>query len=203
MSDIICVTNRRLCSDFLGRMEAVAAAGPSAVILREKDMKEEEYEALAARVIEICGENGVLCILHSFVNAAKRLSCRRLHMPLEALEALSEEERLGFDVLGASCHSAGDAVRAEALGCTYVTAGHIFDTDSKKGTPGRGLDFLEKVCDAVDIPVYAIGGIGPDNIRSVLEAGAAGACVMSGLMTCDDAGAYMDLMKEESLRETI
>ena len=69
-------------------MEAVAAAGPSAVILREKDMKEEEYEALAARVIEICGENGVLCILHSFVNAAKRLSCRRLHMPLEALEAL-------------------------------------------------------------------------------------------------------------------
>ena len=94
-------------------------------------------------------------------------------------------------------------MRAEALGCTYVTAGHIFDTDSKKGTPGRGLDFLEKVCDAVDIPVYAIGGIGPDNIRSVLEAGAAGACVMSGLMTCDDAGAYMDLMKEESLRETI
>ena len=50
-------------------------------------------------------------------------------------------------------------MEAERLGATYVTAGHIFTTDCKKGLPPRGLDFLKNVCDAVTIPVYGIGGI--------------------------------------------
>ena len=69
------------------------------------------------------------------------------------------------------------------LGASYVTGGHIFATDCKKGVPPRGLDFLKAVCSSVNIPVYAIGGINGDNINSVLNAGASGACIMSGLMT--------------------
>ena len=73
---------------------------------------------------------------------------------------------------------------AQDLGCTYITAGHIFLTDCKKGLPGRGLPFLEEICKTVRIPVYAIGGISSQNIESVRKTGAAGACIMSGFMRC-------------------
>lgn len=55
----------------------------------------------------------------------------------------------------------------------------IFDTDCKKGLPGRGLQFLEEVCGAVHPPVYAIGGITPENLLQALSAGAAEGCMMS------------------------
>ena len=99
---------------------------------------------------------------------------------LEANPALRQQEKL----LGVSIHAPEEALRAQALGADYVTAGHVFATDCKKGLPGRGLDFLRAVCSAVDIPVYAIGGIGQDNLAHVARTGAAGACLMSGLMTC-------------------
>ena len=57
-----------------------------------------------------------------------------------------------FKVIGTSVHSVEDAIKAEQLGATYMTAGHIFATDCKKGLPPRGLDFLKNVCDAVGIP---------------------------------------------------
>ena len=88
-------------------------------------------------------------------------------------------------------------MEAEALGCTYVTAGHVFDTDCKRGLPGRGLGFLKEVCGSVSIPVYAIGGIGPDNIADVRKTGAAGACVMSSAMVCADVQAYFLALEEK------
>ena len=84
--------------------------------------------------------------------------------------------------MGTSVHSPEEAALAEKLGASYVTAGHIFATDCKKGVPPRGLDFLENVCKSVKIPVYAIGGITRSNMHLALEKGAAGVCVMSGLM---------------------
>ena len=94
-----------------------------------------------------------------------------------------------------SCHSVAEAVRAQTLGCTYVTAGHIFETDCKLGLPGRGLKFLTEVCQAVSIPVCAIGGISAENLAAVRDAGAAGACVMSGPMTCEDPVDYFAALR--------
>ena len=195
MSDIICVTDRKNCrGDFIKRVEEIAEAGPAAIILREKDLSETEYGRLAETVMEICEESGVTCVLHSFTDVALRLSAKGLHMPMEGLRMMSAEERAAFDILGASCHSVEEAVEAQNLGCGYVTAGHVFATDCKKGLEPRGTGFLEEVCDAVDIPVYAIGGINAGNIADVIGAGAAGACVMSGLMTCDDPREHMKAM---------
>lgn len=192
MFDILCVTNRSLCrEDFLTRLRAVARARPAGIILREKDLSPEEYRVLAAGAMAVCSAFGVPCILHTFAGAATALGADRLHMPLPLLRRMSGEERAGFSVLGASCHSAQDAVEAEALGCTYITAGHVFDTGCKEGLPGRGLAFLREVCESVSIPVYAIGGIGPENTGAVRRAGAAGACVMSGAMTCGDPEAFL------------
>lgn len=195
-SDIFCVTNRRLCrEDFLKRIEKIAACRPAGIILREKDMLPEEYRKLAGAVMNICEGYGVKCILHSFCDTALSLGAEGIHMPLALLREMDPELRRSFPVLGASCHSPVEAEEAQALGCSYITAGHVFETDCKKGLEGRGIEFLREVCGSVDIPVYGIGGIRPENIREVRAAGAAGACLMSSLMTAEDVPALMKDME--------
>ena len=196
MSDILCVTNRKLChEDFLTRIEQIAACHPVGIILREKDMMPEAYKALAASVIKICEQHNVKCVLHSFFDVAASLQADAIHLPLHLLRSMSPEQRTYFKVLGASCHSVEDAVEAQKLGCAYITAGHVFETDCKKGLPGRGLEFLRNVCEAVDIPVYGIGGIDADNIALVRKAGASGACLMSCLMVTEDVAGLMKAME--------
>ena len=193
-SDIICVTNRHLCEEeFREKLVEIAKAHPLAVILREKDMSEEEYRELASFFLPICREKGTKLFLHNFYRVAMELRSDGLHLPLHILEEVMSElgydqpelllDKLGVSELGTSCHSAHDARRAKNYGCTYILAGHIFDTDCKKGIPGRGLEFLRKVTEEVDLPVYAIGGIEPENIDEVRREGAAGACIMSSAMT--------------------
>lgn len=195
MSDIIVVTNRHLCrDDFLLRMEKIAQAHPAGIILREKDMEQEQYKKLAASVQNICKKQGTLCILHNFVEIAEDLEATAIHLPLLVLRKLSKEKKEKFTVLGASCHSVEDAREAEALGCTYITAGHIFETNCKKGLPGRGILFLREVCQSISIPVYAIGGISAGNIQEIRTTGAAGACVMSGSMVCEDVTEYLKML---------
>ena len=185
MSDLICITNRKLCSNnFLDQIEVIASAHPKAIVLREKDLSEKEYEQLARQVMQICQKHGTQCILHSFSNVATTLGATAVHMPLPLLQKMTPQEKSHFQIIGASCHSLEEAKEAQNLGCTYITAGHIFLTDCKKGLPGRGLPFLEEVCKTVRIPVYAIGGISSQNMESVRKTGAAGACIMSGFMRC-------------------
>ena len=187
MSDILCVTNRTLCKeDFLQRVKKIAANHPKGIILREKDLSEEEYKKLAENVLQICKEHHVPCVLHSFVDAAMELGAKNIHLPLYVLKEMEEKKKETFKIIGASCHSVEEAQEAERLGCTCITAGHVFVTDCKKGLAPRGLEFLQDVCKSVSIPVYAIGGISSENIDAVRKAGAAGACVMRGLMICEN-----------------
>lgn len=202
MSEIICVTSRQLCrEDFGARLRKLAEARPRALILREKDLPAADYRELARQALAVCAAHGVACVLHGFADVAAELGCGALHLPLPRLRELTPEGRAAFPVLGASCHSPAEAREAAALGCTYITAGHIFDTACKQGLPGRGLDFLREVCRETDLPVYAIGGVTPRNYGAVRAAGAAGACVMSGAMTCPDPIVYLAAFEEEN-RET-
>ena len=84
--------------------------------------------------------------------------------------------------IGTSIHSVEDAVFAESHGADYITAGHIFTTDCKKGLPGRGVDWLKSICNAVSIPVYAIGGISDANVSLLSNCNIAGYCMMSASM---------------------
>ena len=84
--------------------------------------------------------------------------------------------------VGTSVHSIEQAKEAIALGVSYVTAGHIFSTQCKPGLAPRGIDFLKNICQTVQVPVFGIGGIHPDNMQQVLDAGAAGVCMMSEMM---------------------
>ncbi len=202
MCDVICVTNRKLCEkDFLVQIENVAKAYPKAIILREKDLTEQEYCILAEKVMKICDRYGVLCILHNFVNVAVSLESTAIHFPLFIFKEISEKNseilKDKFKVIGVSCHSVEEAKLAEKLGCTYITAGHIFETDCKKGLAGRGTEFLKEVCESVSIPVYAIGGINKDNFREIKNAGAKGGCIMSGFMKCNDAEEFIENMRRK------
>ncbi|NLT09090.1 MAG: thiamine phosphate synthase [Ruminococcus sp.] len=199
MSDIICISNRSLCrEDFAARMKRIAECHPRAAVLREKDLPENEYRELAQQLIPVFKRCGTPLILHYFYETAISLGVQRIHLPLHILRDMPEETKRRFTVIGCSCHSAEEALEAQSLGAAYITAGHVFATDCKKGLPPRGLDFLRNVCSAVDIPVYAIGGIYPGNIAAVREAGAAGGCVMSGLMACSEpAGLIADFEKEQ------
>ena len=180
MSELICVTNRRLCAeDFLVRLKKIAEAKPGAVVLREKDLSGEEYLRLA-RQAKIIAE----------------LGADSLHLPLPKLRELTASQRGNFKALGTSCHSVEDVIEAQIIGCTYVFAGHIFETDCKRGIKGRGLEFLSEVCARAEIPVYAIGGISPQNYKSVIAAGASGACVMSGFMLCESPLEYIKTFSE-------
>ena len=196
LSQVICITSRRLVpgvmpageqgaedwQPFLARLERVAAARPRAIVLREKDLPAADYERLARAVLPLCRARGVPCFLHSYPELAIRLGADGLHMPLAALQALPESERRRLRSLGASCHSLADVRLAGTLGCSYVTLGHIYATSCKPGLPPRGRGLLRAVCADTSLPVYAIGGITLARLPEVLSDGAAGACVMSGLM---------------------
>ncbi len=183
LARMLCVTNRAICTgNFLARIEYIANMHPAGILLREKDMDEEAYGKLAAQLQPLCQQADTPLIVHGHPKVAVRLGCGQLHMPFAMLEKMSDAERAWFGELSTSCHSVDDARRAVELGCTRILAGHIFKTDCKPGVTPRGVAFLHEVCDAVDIPVWAIGGIDPARIPTVCEAGAAGGCMMSAFM---------------------
>lgn len=182
MFNIIAVTNRKLCHiDILEQIEALAKSEVDSIILREKDLSEEEYYVLAKSVLRICEKYNKECVIHNFVGVAKKLNHNKIHLSLPMLEKYHNEVK-NFEKVGVSIHSLEEAERAVTLGVTYLTAGHIFKTDCKKHLEPRGLAFLENICRGVGVPVYAIGGISKDNINLVKETGAKGACLMSSLM---------------------
>lgn len=177
----ICVTNRHLSERSLEEQLEVAFeySKPDIVILREKDLYEDEYRSLAYRVKALCDMHDIKLIINKYYRVA-----RELHTPVQ----------LSFDdyklycancadlSVGVSIHSLQEAAMVGEEGADFIVAGHIFETDCKKGLPGRGIDFLTSIVEKVDIPVYAIGGIRGSNIDKVASAGASGACQMSFYM---------------------
>ena len=182
--NVIAVTNRKLSSrPFLEQMERVCKLHPRAVILREKDLSEEEYAELAVQILTLCKQYQVPCMLHTYLETARKLQHPYIHLPLFLLEEYCGKLN-DFRMVGSSIHSPEEAIRAQKAGAAYVTAGHVYVTDCKKGLPPRGLEFLKEVCTKVTIPVYAIGGIhaGTGQIQEVMDCGASGGCIMSEMM---------------------
>ena len=184
---IIAVTNRSLCErPFLEQIKRVCETKPAALILREKDLPDEEYKMLAEKVLDMCREEDVNGFLHSRISIAKSLDCGRIHLSIPVLESMKEEERRNlrkdFQEISVSCHSMEDMKTAVKNGATQIILGTIFETECKKGLRGKGLEFVREICKACPVPVYAIGGINMERLPQVMDAGAAGGCMMSGFM---------------------
>lgn len=185
---LIAVTDSASCPrplpEQIERLAKLTELRPQAVILRAKALDKAAYRTLALQAQQSCEAAGIPLILHSDWQLARELGISMLHLPLALLRQISEYERAYFTWLSTSVHSVGEAQEAQALGATVLIAGHIYTTQCKAGLAPRGLGFLQSVCRAVNLPVYAIGGISFDAAQHAeLQAnGARGACVMSAYM---------------------
>lgn len=196
LKNIVSVTNRKILAEksestdkaeiselLLDRIEELAQSSTEFILLREKDMSYSDYTLLAERAVAICDRHGKKLVLHTHIETAKSLSHPHIHLPYQTFKTLEPTFKDSLLTLGVSVHSTMEAINAERLGATYIIAGHIFETDCKKGLPPRGPEWLRKVASVCSIPVYAIGGIrNMTDVKAVLDAGAAGACMMSGVM---------------------
>ena len=186
MCNVVSVTAKPLCKDdFLQRIRKISDSEVQYIILREKYLSEQEYYSLAKEVLSVCDKEKL--IIHNFIGTAESLGIKKIHLPFSAFKELNG--RRNFDIIGTSVHSVDDAAFAQENGADYITAGNIYETDCKKGLKGKGVNFLRNVCESVDIPVYAIGGINADTaggFKEVTEKNFAGVCVMSLLMQCEN-----------------
>ena len=191
---IACITNRRLVKgDFLAQIERVAAMEMvDWIIVREKDLRSEEYRMLFAKVARIVHKGGKKCLAHGRIalGMMSELGADGIHLPLDVLRewrAASGRQSGGegaVQLVGASAHSASEIAEAAALGADYATLSPIFATTCKPGAVPLGIAALAAVCQKSPIPIFALGGIGRDKLNACIEAGAAGCCMMSALMRC-------------------
>ena len=183
---VICITNRALCRrDFLDQFARIAAARPETILLRERDLDDAAYEALARRCMAVLAPFSVPLTVHARPHIARRIGAKRVHLPLALLAS-----QPGL-LVSCPVHSVEDVLLAQARGADRLIAGHVFQTDCKQGVPPRGLPFLRAVCAAAERPVFAIGGITPERAAQVRACGAAGGCMMSALMRADDPAALI------------
>ena len=204
MFKVISVSARNHSKNFLHSIEMIAKSEVEAIILREKDLSEDEYFLLAKKVKEICDKYNKKLIIHSFIDVAKKLGIKNIQLPFSKFISLNNLHD-DFDCIGTSVHSIEDAVIAEKSGADYIIAGHIFATDCKKGLAPRGTQFLKEVCRAVKIPVFAIGGIDNNSVSELHNVDGdnfSGVCVMSALMKSDNPQELVQKIKDSYSMKT-
>ncbi len=170
----IAITNRHLCKDLIEQIKKLHNSDYDYIVLREKDLIESEYIELAKKAIEISDK----IILHTYISACEKLKYYKIHLPYK-LFVDNVDKLTDYTIKGVSTHSVDEASNVEKLGGTYVTASHIFVTKCKEGLEPKGVDWLNNVCNSVNIPVYALGGINSGNAKLCIDAGAKGVCMMS------------------------
>ena len=159
-----------------------------ALTLREKDLDKNEYLKLIEKIYPICQKYKINLILHQNydLNLDDKYNIDGIHLSYNIFKSLNENIKAElikkYKRIGVSIHSLDEAKEVESLGASYVVAGHIFETDCKKGLEPRGLKFIKDLSSALSIPIFAIGGIDEKNSLSVINSGAFSVCMMSNLM---------------------
>ena len=149
MLKVAAITNHELAStNYWDQLEQIAASDVDFIVLREKNLSEEEYTDYAKRALRLCSIHQKTCILQHFGKAAIRLHIPRFQCSLPYLETHSSLLYY-MTTLGVSVHTVEEAVKAEQLGATYLMASHVFPTACKPSDPPIGVDTVEAICKAV------------------------------------------------------
>jgi thiamine-phosphate pyrophosphorylase len=187
-SPLLIVTNRHLTHrDLLDVIDEAVSAGAGWVWFRDKDLERVERFELARRIQKMIGKRAVLSI-GADVDLACDVGVSSVHLSMSA-DVKAAREKLGAEsLIGLSAHSLADVLAAKSVGANYVTLSPIFATQSKPGYgPELGLSALSAAT-ALDIPILALGGIQPENIQRVLNAGASGVALMGAIICGDNVG---------------
>lgn len=180
--------------DFLEQIEAIAVSSPDMIILREKDLSDAQYRYLAIECQRICGYHNIKFCVNTFLKTAASTNDGRIQVSFGSLVANINKLKI-FEELWVSVHSPDEAVEAEKMGATHLIYGNVFETSCKPGVKGKGIEALEKVCCAVRVPVFAIGGINMHTAGRVIEAGCEGVCVRSLFMQSKDPVSTMEELR--------
>lgn len=182
----------------LEQVEEAIKGGATFIQLREKNLDQDDFYDEAVLIQRLCSKYGVPFVINDNVEIAKRIGCDGVHVGQSDMAALKAREILGRDkIIGVSAHTVAQALRAEKQGADYLGVGAVFQTSSKTDADAVSNKTLHDICEAVSIPVIAIGGITKDNIKELSGSGIVGIAVISAIFAeADIEGAARKLCLE-------
>lgn len=165
--------------------------------LREKDLDEARFLDEAKDIKTLCHAYGVPFLINDNVDIALAVDADGVHVGQSDMEAGDVRAKLGPDkIIGVSAQTVAQALQAEAHGADYLGVGAVFPTGSKADAKEVEWDVLREICQAVSIPVVAIGGITQENVTELAGTGICGVAVISAIYAQEDIPAAAKSLKE-------
>lgn len=183
------VTNRYQdpLETFLKKVEQACQSGVTMIQLREKQLTTNQYYELAKMVKQITDTYQVPLIIDDRLDVCLAVDAAGLHIGDDELPVSVARQVLGTEkILGVTAKTVKRALEAEKSGADYIGTGAIFPTTTKENAPITLISTLKDICQTVDIPVVAIGGLTCENIHQLSGTGIAGIAVVSDLMQARD-----------------
>lgn len=164
------------------QVKKALVGGATFVQLREKNLDREVFLAEAKEIQKLCKEYGVPFVVNDEVSIAKDIDADGVHVGQSDMEAMDVRKILGPDkIIGVSAQTVEQAIIAEKHGADYLGVGAVFTTGSKDDADDVSHETLKAICEAVSIPVIAIGGITKDNVAELAGSGICGVAVISAI----------------------
>lgn len=186
------------------QVEKAIKGGATFIQLREKELDEENFFREAVEIQKLCREYGVPFVVNDNVDIALSMNADGVHVGQSDMEAGDVREKLGNDkIIGVSAQTVEQALLAQERGADYLGVGAVFPTGSKDDADDVSHDTLKAICDAVSIPVVAIGGISRNNVKELRGTGICGIAVISAIFAQDnieEATRELRQLTEEALK---
>lgn len=181
------------------QVEKSLEGGVTFVQLREKELDDEAFLEEAKELKELCARYNVPFVINDNVDIAVAMDADGVHVGQSDMEAGDVRAKLGPDkIIGVSTGTVAEALLAQERGADYLGVGAVFPTGSKADAAEVSHETLKAICDAVDIPVIAIGGITIDNVKELAGTGICGIAVISAIYAQKDIKAAAKALKEET-----
>ncbi|MDK6522014.1 thiamine phosphate synthase [Alloscardovia omnicolens] len=184
------VTDRTWSSNYplIQRITEALDNGMTCVQLREKHMSDEDFLSEAREVSALCKHYNVPFIINDNVDVAIACGADGIHVGQSDEAATQVRARVGSSmIVGVSTSSLEEAIKAEKDGADYVGVGAVFSTSTKADADYLSMDELRAICETVNIPTVAIGGIHAGNIQLLQGTGIDGVAVVSAIFGADDS----------------
>ena len=184
-------------------VEECVKGGATFIQLREKNMDEASLLKEAFIIKDLCRKYNVPFVIDDDVDAAIKCDADGIHVGQSDMEAGDVRAKIGPDkILGVSAQTVEQAVLAEKRGADYLGVGAVFSTTTKLDACDVSAETLREICNAVSIPVVAIGGISHDNILQLKGTGVDGVAVISALFAQKDIRKATEELKRLSIEMT-
>lgn len=184
--------------EFLFRVEEALKGGVTLMQLREKNRTTREYIELAEAVHEISKKYNVPLIIDDRVDVMLAVDAEGVHVGAEDMPLALARKIIGPNkILGATAKTVEVAKAAYEAGADYLGVGAIYPTTTKVKTIITSTETLDKICQAVPIPVNAIGGLNPSNMDVLKGIDIAGVCAVSAIMKADSPMVAATEMKKK------